>query len=85
MSNFKDINNKSNINNNKSYNKIFSEQGKKLMKQKENFTNRAQSTLINNNSVDSKKKHSFKETFEHKKQDNKLLHFPKLNDVNKNI
>jgi hypothetical protein len=35
MLNFKDINNKSNINNNKSYNKIFSEQGNKIMNDKE--------------------------------------------------
>jgi hypothetical protein len=93
MSIFKDINNKSNINTNKSYNKIFSEQGKNLMKKKENFTNKPYNTLINNNIVDStnfnsKKQHYFKETFENNNPNNinkKLLHFPKLNDVNKKI
>jgi hypothetical protein len=92
MLNFKDINNKSNINNNKTYNKIFSEQGKKLMNQKNSYINKGDNTLLNNNMFDSnnfnsKKEHYFKETFENKQttNNNKLLHFPKLNDVNENI
>ena len=69
MLNFKDINNKSNINNNKSYNQIFSKQGKKIMKEKEGFHNKVDVTLVNNHKVnskniDSKKQHSFKENFE---------------------
>ena len=85
MLNFKDINNKSNINNNKTYNKIFSEQGKKLMKQKNNYINDGDSTLLSKSMFDS---NNFKETFENNQlanNNNKLLHFPKLNDVNENI
>ena len=61
MLNFKDINNKSNINNNKSYNKIFSEQGKKLMKQKNSYINNGDKTLLNKSMVDSNNFNSKKE------------------------
>ena len=92
MLNFKNINNKSNIDNNKTYNKIFSEQGKKLMNQKNSYINKGVNTLLNNsmfdsNNYNSKKEQYFKETFENKQpsNNNKLLHFPKLNDINENI
>jgi hypothetical protein len=54
MLNFKDINNKSNINNNKSYNQIFSKQGQKIMKKKEGFDNKVDITLVNNHKLNSK-------------------------------
>jgi hypothetical protein len=94
MLNFKDINNKSNINNNKSYKPIFNKQGKKIMKEKEGFDNKVDITLVNNHkinskNIDSKKQYSFKENFESNNdfdnKDNRLLYFPKMNNVNKNI
>jgi hypothetical protein len=92
MLNFKDINYKSNINNNKSYKQMFSKQGKEIMKVKERISDKVDITLVNNNSinsriVESKKQFSFKENFQsnpHKKQD-RLFYFPKMNNVNKNI
>lgn len=92
MLNFKDINNKSNINNNKLYKQTFSKQGKEIMNIKENMSNKINTTLINNHSIsstnaESKKEFSFKENFEvkHNIKQNRLFNFPKINDVNKNI
>ena len=97
MLNYKDINYKSNINNNKSYKQFFTKQGKKIIKEKEEISDKIDITLINNHSMNSMnikskkqnffKDKSFKENFEsniHKKN-NKLYYFPKLNNVNDNI
>jgi hypothetical protein len=92
MLNFKDINYKSNINNNKSYKQMFSKQGKKIMKEKEMISDKVDITLVNNHTInskniDSKKQYSFKENFEsnYNKKEDRLFYFPKMNNVNKNI
>ena len=89
---FKEINNKSNINNNKSYDPLFSKQGNQIIRIKEQFSNNTDTRLINKQNIssintDSKKQHSFKENFE-SNQDNPndtKFYFPNMIDVNSNI
>lgn len=91
MLNFKEINNKSNINH-KSYKPIFSKQGNKIIKKKEQINDSIDTRLVNKQNIssmnnDSKKQNSFKENFESNldNPNDKLFYFPNMFDVNNNI
>lgn len=63
MLNYKDINYKSNLNNNKSYKQTFTKQSKKIIKEKEIINDKIDITLVNNYSMNSINKESKKQNF----------------------
>ena len=81
MLSFENINNKSIIDNNKSYKEPFSKQGKQIISIKENFINNVNTTLIENDKPTSGINDSIKENFESTDK----FYFPSLYNINTNI
>ena len=82
MLSFENINNKSIIDNNKSYKEPFSKQGKQIINIKENFINNVNTSLIENNKPTSGINDSIKENFV---SNDNLFYFPSLYNLNTNI